>query len=158
MEDTIPMQNRKLHLLLLSPGQCPFDWPSLHAVWIHIHGIPYHCRSSNILLSLASSIGSPLKLDYITASKTLLNYARILINLVLSKPKPIEIKVELEGDSEALLSASYENLPCSNCLSPGHSENFCNSGPTVTKATTFNTSTQLSQGILSKPPNLPPTS
>lgn len=50
----IPMQNRKLHLLPWSPSHSPFDWPSVHHVWIRIH-IPCHCCSSNILLSLASS-------------------------------------------------------------------------------------------------------
>lgn len=120
-QSPIPMENRKLHLLPWSPENGPSDWPSLHPVWIRIYGILYHCWSSNILLSLASSIDSPLRLDDITASQKLLTYARILINLDLSTRKPTEIEVELEGDSEALLSVSYENLPCSNCLSHGHS-------------------------------------
>lgn len=109
------------------------------------------------MLSLTSSIGSPLRLDDTTASQKLLTYARILINLDLSKEKPTKIKVNLEGDSRALLSISYENFPCSNCLSARHSEKFCRFGLAVTKAIAT-LSTQFSKDILGKPPHLPPTS
>lgn len=103
------LQNRKLHLLPWSPGQGPFECPTLHPVWIRIYGIPYHCWSSNILLSLTSFIGLPLRLDDITASQKLQTYARILVNIDLSIPKPSEIKVELEGESEVLLLVFYDN-------------------------------------------------
>lgn len=111
------LQKKKLHLLPWSPGQGSFEWPSFHPIWIRIHGIPYHCWSSNILISIASKIGHPLKLDEISASQKLLTYARILVNLDLSKPKPPEIRVDLKGEQEVLLSFSYENLPSQMSLS-----------------------------------------
>lgn len=127
----ILLQSKKLHLLPRSPGQGYFEWPSLRPVWIRLHGIPYHCWSSNILLSLASSIGRPLKLDEITASQRILTYANILVNLDLPKPKPHQIKVDLEGESEVFLSIAYENPPCAKCFSTGHTKISCQIGNPV---------------------------
>ena len=44
------------------------------------------------------SIGKPLRPDNITASQRILSYARVLVNLDVSKPSPSSITVELEGD------------------------------------------------------------
>ncbi|XXG77578.1 hypothetical protein AAC387_Pa08g1705 [Persea americana] len=104
------MANKKLHLLPWSPGQSSFEWPSLAPVWIRPKGIPYHCWSSNILLSIDSSIGSPLQLDDINASQKTLSYARILVNLDLSKPKAQQILVELEGNLRSLCPLAMKML------------------------------------------------
>lgn len=101
------------------------DWPSLSSVWIRLRGIPYHCWSSNILFSIASSVGLPLKLDDITAGQKILTFARILVNLDLSKPRPQSILVDLEGEFEITVSISYENVPCSACFSSSHPDESC---------------------------------
>lgn len=116
----LTLQNKKFNLLPWSPSQGPFEWPSLHTIWIRIQGIPYHCWSSNILLSIASSVGYPLNLNEIIASQKIITFARILVNLDISKPKPQHIWVDSEGESEVLLSITYENLPCPKCFSFGH--------------------------------------
>lgn len=72
------------------------------------------------MLSITSSVGLPLKLDDITAGQKILTFARILVNLDLSKPRPLSILVDLEGEFEIIVSISYENVPCSTCFSSGH--------------------------------------
>lgn len=99
-QSPILVTNNKLHLLPWSPGQDSFEWPSTSIVWIRLRGIPYHCWSSHILLSIASSIGLPLKLDDITASQKIQTYARILVNLDIFKPKSKQILVDLERESQ----------------------------------------------------------
>lgn len=150
------LQNMKLDLLPWSSSQGPFEWPNLHPVWIRIYGIPYHCWSPNILSLLASSIGYLLRLDDITASQKLLTFARILVNIDLSRPKHSAIKVDLEGEEEVLLLVSYENLPCSHCLSPGHSESSCNYVPSTSKLNSTRPEPHIREGILGKPPTLAP--
>lgn len=82
--------------------------------------MPYHCWSQHNLLSIASSIGPPIRLDDNTAGQRIISYARILVNLDLSKPRPNNVLVELEGEGEIALDVYYENIPCSNCLLTGH--------------------------------------
>ncbi|KAJ8628514.1 hypothetical protein MRB53_021821 [Persea americana] len=61
------MAGKKLLLRPWSPGQDESSWPSVAPVWIRLKGIPFHCWSGDILLSIAASIGKPLQLDEITA-------------------------------------------------------------------------------------------
>lgn len=152
-QSPIFLQKKRLHLLSWSPGQGPFEWPPLHSIWIRISRIPYHYWSSNILRSIASAIGHPIKLDDISASQKILTYARILVNLDLSKHKPSEIRVKLEGESEFLLFISYEYLPCPKCLSPSHPESLCNSSKTPSNSNTIPPEIQGQEGILGKLPN-----
>eukprot|EP00268_Persea_americana_P013385 TRINITY_DN15864_c0_g1_i2.p1 TRINITY_DN15864_c0_g1~~TRINITY_DN15864_c0_g1_i2.p1 ORF type:complete len:225 (+),score=34.96 TRINITY_DN15864_c0_g1_i2:865-1539(+) len=116
------MDKKKLLLLPWFPGQNECSWPAVAPVWIRLKGIPYHCWSSDILLSIPSSIGKPLRLDETTASQRILSYARVLVNLDVAKPSPNSISVHLEGEGVAVVEVDvqYENIPCSECLFAGH--------------------------------------
>ncbi|XXG68938.1 hypothetical protein AAC387_Pa06g1920 [Persea americana] len=100
-------------------------WPSTAPVWIRLAGLPYHCWSKHILFSLASSIGQPIKLDNITTAQRILTYARVLVNIDLSKLKSPVILVDLQGERELEIEVSYENCPCSVCYQIGHSHQHC---------------------------------
>lgn len=81
--------------------------------------------SRDILLSLASSIGRPVKLDYPTTTQRILSYARVLVDLNLSKPRHHKLLVELEGEGEVEVDVLYEKTPYSKCLSLGHTLSKC---------------------------------
>ncbi|XXG49476.1 hypothetical protein AAC387_Pa02g3653 [Persea americana] len=114
------MGKRKLLLRHWSPGDEENSWPVISPVWLRLKGIPYHCWSSDILLSIAGSIGKPLCLDETTAAQRMLSFARVLVNLNVSKLGPSSLSVELEGDSSVEVTILYENIPCSCCFSTGH--------------------------------------
>ncbi|KAJ8627657.1 hypothetical protein MRB53_020964 [Persea americana] len=91
----LSLEKKKIFFLPWSPGQDEMAWPSTAPVWIRLAGLPYHCWSKHILFSLASSIGQPIKLDDITTAQRILTYARVLVNIDLSKLKPPIILVDL---------------------------------------------------------------
>ncbi|XXG82933.1 hypothetical protein AAC387_Pa10g0805 [Persea americana] len=115
------MGKRKLLLHFCSPEDEENSWPAISPVWIVMKGIPYHCWSSGILLSIIGSVGKPLRLDETTAAQRMLSYARVLVNLDVSKLGPSCLSVELEGESSVEVTIIYENVPCSGCFSTGHS-------------------------------------
>ncbi|XXG42179.1 hypothetical protein AAC387_Pa01g2513 [Persea americana] len=119
------MDRKKLLLQSWSPSQKESVWPSIAPVWIKLKGLPYHCWSQNIILSLASSIGQPLKLDAITMAQRIHTFARVLVNLDLSKPKPPSILVDLHGEQELEIEVVYENSPCPIRLLVGHPNQTC---------------------------------
>ncbi|XXG45155.1 hypothetical protein AAC387_Pa02g0315 [Persea americana] len=80
------MERKKLLLQPWSPGQDVSSWLAVTPVWIRLKGIPYHCWSSDILLSIAGHISKPLRLDEITASQKMLSFARVLVHLDMAKP------------------------------------------------------------------------
>ena len=121
----LSLEKKKIFFLPWSPGQDEMAWPSTAPVWIRLAGLPYHCWSKHILFSLASSIGQPIKLDDITTAQRILTYARVLVNIDLSKLKPPVILVDLQGERELEIEVSYENCPCSVCYQIGHSDQHC---------------------------------
>lgn len=82
----------------------------------------------SFLFDLAGGIGEPLKIDGKTIRKELGTYARILIDVDLSKPLVEEILVQRER-FEFLTYMEYENLPefCRNCAAVGHDVSRCKS-------------------------------
>ncbi|KAJ8618165.1 hypothetical protein MRB53_014351 [Persea americana] len=119
------MERKKLLLQPWSPRQEVSSWSTVTPVWICLKGIPYHCWSNDILLSIAGSIGKPLCLDEITASQKMLSFARVLVNLDVAKPNLTSVMVDLEGDGVVEVEVLYENIPCPNCLSAGHLSSKC---------------------------------
>ncbi|XXG67040.1 hypothetical protein AAC387_Pa06g0474 [Persea americana] len=117
----LSMGKWKLLLRFWSPGDEENSWPAISPVWIGMKGIPYHCWSSDILLSIAGSVSKPLHLDETTAAQRMLSYAKVLVNLDVSKPGPSCLLVELEGESSVEVTIIYENVPSSGCFSTGHS-------------------------------------
>lgn len=76
--------------------------------------------SSDILLSIACSIGKPLHLDETTAAQRMLSYARVLVNLDVTKSGPNSHTIKQEGDATIEIEVLHEYDPYSNCLSTCH--------------------------------------
>ncbi|KAJ8634737.1 hypothetical protein MRB53_009004 [Persea americana] len=71
--------SRPCLMSLTEKGQDESIWPSETPVWIRLRGIPYHYWSSDILLSIATSIGKPLCLDDTIAKQRMLSFARVQV-------------------------------------------------------------------------------
>jgi hypothetical protein len=78
------------------------------------------------LYEIAGEIGTPLLIDNVTRNRQYGHYARILVDLDLSKTIFYEVMVEREGFAFPLV-IEYEGLPgfCSHCCSIGHNINSC---------------------------------
>lgn len=90
------MGKRKIHLVQWSPGLIDIPLPNNTAVWVRLRNVPYHPWCSNIFQALAKAIGTPICLDVITASQKFLAYARVLVEVDLSKDLPSIIWIDLE--------------------------------------------------------------
>lgn len=80
------------------------------------------------LVDIASTIGTSLKFDATTIASDFGHYARVLIDINLSKPPPDSILLKHDDFSFYVLF-EYENLPafCIVCSSLGHVASTCRS-------------------------------
>ena len=108
--------------------------PTNAQVWIRIHDLSWEYWHPKILTNLASAIGHPLKIDNATLNGDYGHYARVLVDVDLSKNLLESVMMERDGFC-FFVSITYENLPdfCNNCSAVGHSIGNCkrilNKGP-----------------------------
>ncbi|XP_065848420.1 uncharacterized protein [Euphorbia lathyris] len=117
-------------ILRLSPWQPGFD-PVNHRstsvqIWVRLYNLPWEFWDKQIIADIARVIGVPLRFDKNTIDGEFGHFARILIELDLSKPLQKEIRV----DTDNLIvwaQVFYENLPgfYSECNSVGHVMTNC---------------------------------
>ncbi|XP_048491355.1 uncharacterized protein LOC125492689 [Beta vulgaris subsp. vulgaris] len=101
------------------PTHNPF---SSMAVWIHLPELPVEYYDKEALFTIASKLGKPIRVDYATNHLTRARYARICIEINLSKP--ITSKIWIGNQWQVIL---YENLHslCFVCGRIGHQKNQC---------------------------------
>ncbi|KAJ8635546.1 hypothetical protein MRB53_009843 [Persea americana] len=87
-------------------------------VWIRLRGIPNHCWSSDILLSIVASIGKPLRLDEITAKQRMFSFARVQVLLIVASSFPRTLSVDLEGEDLVEVEVQCEAIPAQNVSRP----------------------------------------
>ncbi|XP_057419082.1 uncharacterized protein LOC130713325 [Lotus japonicus] len=108
-------------------------------VWIRIPGLGFQFYNKNILLTLASAVGTPIKVDLNTHDMQRGKYARICVEIDLTKP--VLGVVGLEG---TWYNIEYEGLHllCRRCGCYGHLARNCttpqreeNTSPMAAQAT-----------------------
>ncbi|XP_065881792.1 uncharacterized protein [Euphorbia lathyris] len=95
-------------------------------VWVTFYNLPWEFWDKRIMASIARAIGVPLRFDKNTVEGEMGHYARILIDVELSKE--IQYKLRVDTDTSMhWISLEYERLPdlCSICHSIGHSAGAC---------------------------------
>lgn len=117
-------------ILQLSPWK-PFFEPtfaklSTAAIWLQLHNLPVEFWEGETLETIASQFGSLLKVDEFTASLSRSKYARICVEVDLSKPLCRGFWI---GDDfhRVFVVVLYERLPtfCYSCGMIGHGSNSC---------------------------------
>jgi hypothetical protein len=95
-------------------------------VWIRLWELPQEYWLERTLYEIAGAVGTPLLIDNVTRNRLFGHYARILVDLDLSKDIFYEIMVEREGFAFPL-TIEYERLPdfCKHCNSIGHDVSNC---------------------------------
>ncbi|KAI9120679.1 hypothetical protein K1719_007712 [Acacia pycnantha] len=90
--------------------------------WVRIPDLPAPFFDKKFLLNLGNSIGKAIRLDIHTAQRSRGKFARLCVELDLTKPLVPEFYVEGQ-----VLSVEYESLGslCSKCGRVGHSHQGC---------------------------------
>ncbi|CAJ2668917.1 unnamed protein product [Trifolium pratense] len=95
--------------------------------WNDIYELPQEYWRPITLFEIAGGVGTPLMLDEATKNRSFGHYARVLVDIDLSKRAFEAILVEREGHA-FYVDVVYEKLPdyCTHCQSIGHSVKACN--------------------------------
>lgn len=95
-------------------------------VWIRLHELPQEYWMDRTLREIASAVGTPLLIDSATQNRVFGHYARVLVDMDLSKTIFNEVMVERTSYS-FLIDITYERLPafCTHCRNIGHHISAC---------------------------------
>ncbi|KAI3900151.1 hypothetical protein MKW92_026245 [Papaver armeniacum] len=95
-------------------------------VWVKIYNLPLFLWNSSFLSKVGSALGIPICADQTTLKQQRLNYARIYIQVVSSKPLLDTLLISVKG-IDYLLNLEYDWKPlrCTYCFTFGHIESKC---------------------------------
>ncbi|CAI0432654.1 unnamed protein product [Linum tenue] len=90
--------------------------------WVQLPELPIHFYHREVLFALGNLLGRTVKLDYHTERMERGKFARIAVELDMTKP--LKTRIRLDGFWQQVI---YENLPeiCFECGRIGHSEVAC---------------------------------
>ena len=95
-------------------------------VWIRLLELPQEYWMEQTLREIANAVGTPLLIDNATSNRLFGHYARILVDMDLSRKLFHEIVIEREGYAFTM-EVAYEWLLdfCSHCQNLGHDVIAC---------------------------------
>ncbi|CAI0547824.1 unnamed protein product [Linum tenue] len=93
-------------------------------VWVQFPGLPVHFYHKELLFTMGNLLGRSIKLDYHTQHQQRAKFARMAVEVDLSKP--LVPRIRLDGRWQKV---EYENLPvvCFECGIVGHTNVSCHS-------------------------------
>ena len=83
-----------------------FAWDKV-PLWVMLKNVPPSLITQRGLSYVASAIGNPLYMDKLTASRTFVGFARVCIEMDLSKPLPDHTYVKLRNGEWAEVNIEY---------------------------------------------------
>ncbi|XP_019258271.1 PREDICTED: uncharacterized protein LOC109236533 [Nicotiana attenuata] len=91
-------------------------------VWVTFPKLPISCWGNGALSKIASAIGKPLFADECTTKQTRISYARMLIEVNVTKTLPMEIKVmDPRGRTfQQTIEYKWKPVYCDKCQVIGH--------------------------------------
>ncbi|KAI9093683.1 hypothetical protein K1719_027132 [Acacia pycnantha] len=114
------------HYLHVQPWSPSFR-PQEHVIdqivgWIRLPKLPVRYYHKNIIRSIGSVFGDVIRVDYNTDSGDRGKFARLAVNIDLTKP--LTSRIQVDGE---LILVEYEGLPsiCFNCGRYGHLKEAC---------------------------------
>ncbi|XP_062118682.1 uncharacterized protein LOC133832339 [Humulus lupulus] len=104
-------------------------------VWIRLPGLGLQYWGVNCMSALVSTIGTPIVVDKVTKARTMIKFARILVDMEIAEHIPMHIHYLNERGQILEQAIEYEWLPtkCTNCKKLGHTTAVCKHSPTVIK-------------------------
>nr|XP_016509258.1 PREDICTED: uncharacterized protein LOC107826745 [Nicotiana tabacum] len=118
--------------IILKPWTPAFDFSQEFMteipLWVKFPKLPMSCWGCGSLGRIASALGKPLFADECTTKQTRISYARMLIEVNVSKPLPDTIVVMEPNGKKFQQEVVFEWKPqfCTQCLTISH---ICNKQP-----------------------------
>lgn len=100
-------------------------------IWMRLPNLPAHLWHTVVYRAIGNTLGSFIMGDFWRETKGLYSYARICVELDLSKGLPNQINLKI-NDFVWSQTLDYENTAfrCRHCHQSGHLQNTCPSRPT----------------------------
>lgn len=98
------------------------EFPNEIPLWVKFPNLPMSCWGIKSLSRIASVLGKPLFADECTTNQSRISFARILIEVNVSKPLPNEIELMDPTGNRFIQDVTYDWKPtyCEKCLQVGH--------------------------------------
>lgn len=122
------IQNKPLLIRKWVPGIKPLNINlSKIPALLHLKGVPLELFNKIGLSHIASVIGIPLCMDSITATRKRIAYAKVCVEVDVSKEIPSSVKLILKDGSESSIEVEvpWYHVKCTNCNVFGHSLKTC---------------------------------
>lgn len=102
------------------------ELPNRVTMWVHLPHFLVECCREDVLWMLASLLGKPVGSSIETLGRKVMTFARICVEIYLSKPLPDAIDM-CAGSYSWVLQLDYETLPfwCHLCHEYGHLQCKC---------------------------------
>ncbi|XP_062119004.1 uncharacterized protein LOC133832711 [Humulus lupulus] len=96
-------------------------------VWVRLNGLGLQYWGRKSLSALVSTLGKPIMIDQVTRDRSMVKFARILVDMEISKTPPKTISFVNERDQLVDQLVEYEWLPskCKTCGCLGHTMVNC---------------------------------
>ncbi|XP_074282652.1 uncharacterized protein LOC141607191 [Silene latifolia] len=122
-------------------------------VWVLFPNLDPCFWSQAGLSKLASAVGDPIFADEHTTAKSKLAFARILVDVDLSKELPKAIKINSPYRGFLLQKVEYEWVPhfCTSCKRVGHIKDRCNPNSKPKAKTVYRTKQSTQTAVPQKP-------
>ncbi|XP_019258105.1 PREDICTED: uncharacterized protein LOC109236384 [Nicotiana attenuata] len=91
-------------------------------LWVRFPNLPLNCWSMKSLSKIGSALGNPVYADECTTGSIRISYARMLIEMDVTKPLPRIVKLQDPKGKTILQGITYDWEPafCAKCLKIGH--------------------------------------
>ncbi|XP_019224956.1 PREDICTED: uncharacterized protein LOC109206577 [Nicotiana attenuata] len=91
-------------------------------LWVRFPNLPINCWSMKALNKIGSTLGSPVYADECTTGSIRISYARMLIEMDITKPLPRSVKLQDPKGRIIQQEVTYDWEPkyCTKCLKIGH--------------------------------------
>ncbi|XP_056697466.1 uncharacterized protein [Spinacia oleracea] len=95
-------------------------------IWIQLR-LNFKYWGENSMFTIVSQLGTPIKRDSATVSRDKLQFARVLVDMPISKTLPYQIPFMNEHNELTQVPVTYEWRPtvCTNCKQVGHLTTDC---------------------------------
>ncbi|GAA0142557.1 hypothetical protein LIER_35591 [Lithospermum erythrorhizon] len=116
-----------------TPEFSPEKESPLTSVWIHFEGLPLYLFEEEPLLSIANSIGTPLRIDHNNINRVKLGQASVCVALDVSQPIRKKVWIGFEDEDKSAMvtgfwqAVHYDPHPnyCTDCCHLGHNMAEC---------------------------------
>ncbi|XP_051121130.1 protein transport protein sec31-like [Andrographis paniculata] len=115
-----------MRVLKWTPDFKTSEEPPHVPVWVTLPLLPLHMYHRDLLFTVAAGIGTPLKVDTPTATRSRCSHARVCVEIDLTKPLLHAFEIDV-GTGVLEQKVIYERLPsfCSLCRHLGHKAEAC---------------------------------